>query len=445
MPSLKIFNSLTNQKEIFEPIKSGQVSIYVCGPTVYQDVHFGNMRPVVVFDTLRRLLIHLKYKVEFVSNITDVDDKIIAKAKQENKSESEIAEFYLNRYFECTDNLNALRPTASPRVTQTIPEMVGFIDQLIKKGYGYLSENDVYFRVIKIKNYGRLSKVNLDELRVGARVEEDNKKENPLDFALWKKTESGINYQAPWGSGRPGWHTECVVMISKHFNNQKIDIHGGGFDLKFPHHENEIAQAQACHDHHLANYWMHNGFINIENEKMSKSLGNVKLARDLINIYGGNPIRFTLLSTHYRAPLNFAKEVIDSNVAEVNKLMKSLKLAQIKFELNSIKINQAFEVNLFEQFLTAMLDDLNTPNAISVLFDALKQLNVASRGNDLNVEIKLFNTILKMINILGLKYDPIKLTSEDKNLFDNWNKAKTNKDYAQADIYRQELIKKDLI
>ena len=445
MVSLKIFNSLTNQKEVFKPIIDNQVSIYVCGPTVYQDVHFGNMRPVVVFDTLRRLLLSLNYKVEFVSNITDVDDKIIAQAKLENKSEAEVANFYLARYLECTDALNALRPNYSPRVTQTIPAMISFIDQLVKKGFGYQAGSDVYFRVNRVKNYGQLSKINIEDLKVGARVEEDSKKESPLDFALWKNTENGINYQAPWGQGRPGWHTECVVMISQHFKNQKIDIHGGGFDLKFPHHENEIAQSQACYSHQLANYWMHNGFINIENEKMSKSLGNVKLARDLIKEYGGNAIRFTLLSTQYRAPLNFAKEVIDSNVAEVNKLLKSLRLSSIKFQIQNFNLIKDINQEIFDQFLEAMLDDLNTPNAISVLLSALKQLNVANRGSDLVLENKLFNTILKMNDILGINYQSYKLTKEDLELFQQWQKAKANKDFVAADNYRNALISKDLI
>jgi cysteinyl-tRNA synthetase len=445
METLKIYNSLTNKKEDFVPLKPKHVSIYVCGPTVYQDVHFGNMRPVVVFDTLRRLFLSLDYQVEFVSNITDVDDKIIVQAQLENKSETELAKYYYKRYLESTDALNALRPNHSPKVTDSIPQMVNFIDQLITKGYGYQINGDVYFRVNRVKNYGQLSKVNLEDLKIGARVEADNKKESPLDFALWKKTDQGLSFKAPWSQGRPGWHTECVVMISQHFKNQKIDIHGGGFDLKFPHHENEMAQAQACYSHQLANYWMHNGFINIENEKMAKSLGNVKLARDLISTYGGNPIRYTLLTTHYRAPLNFAKDVIESNVLEVNKLLKTLKLSAIKLQLS--KHNQSLQIDdqLYQKFLAAMLDDLNTPNAISVMQDGIKQLNIATRGKDLNLEISLYNTILKMLFILGLKYDYYKLSDSDLVLFRNWNKAKLDKDFATADKYRIQLIERDLI
>jgi cysteinyl-tRNA synthetase len=445
METLKIFNSLTNKKEDFVPLKAKRVSIYVCGPTVYQDVHFGNMRPVVVFDTLRRLFLSLDYQVDFVSNITDVDDKIIAQAQLENKNETELAQFYYKRYLESTDALNALRPNHSPKVTESIPQMVNFIDQLITKGYGYQVNGDVYFRVNRVKNYGQLSKVNLEDLKVGARVEADNKKESPLDFALWKKSDQGLVFKAPWGNGRPGWHTECVVMISHHFKNQKIDIHGGGFDLKFPHHENEIAQAQACYSHQLANYWMHNGFINIENEKMAKSLGNVKLARDLINTYGGNAIRFTLLTTHYRAPLNFAKDVIESNVLEVNKLLKTLKLSAIKLQLEKYNVSLQTEDQLYQKFLAAMLDDLNTPNAISVMLDGIKQLNIATRGKDLEHELKLYNTILKMLNVLGINYDYYMLNETDLVLFQNWNKAKLDKDFARADKYRLELIERDLI
>jgi cysteinyl-tRNA synthetase len=444
MGELKIFNSLSNQKELFVPINKGEVSIYVCGPTVYQDVHFGNMRPVVVFDTLRRLLMALDYKVEFVSNITDVDDKIIAQAKLENKTEAEIALYYMQRYFECTDNLNALRPSFSPLVTGNIKEMINFIEELIKKDFAYQVGHDVYFRVNKISNYGRLSKINVDDLKVGARVEEVAGKQSPLDFVLWKHTDTGLNFNSPWGKGRPGWHTECVVLIGQHFNNQKIDIHGGGLDLKFPHHENELAQSQACHNHQLANYWMHNGFINIGEEKMSKSLGNVMLAKDLIAMYGGNAIRLNLLTTHYRSPLNFAKEVIESHVVEINKMIKSLRLASVKlqlFDFNQKESNESFNNSFFE----AMLDDLNTPNAVSVVQEAVKQLNVATRSSDFATLSQIFNSIKYMFELLGLKYDDVVLTEANKELFSKWSTAKDNKDFALADKIRDELIKLDLI
>ena len=445
MGELKIFNSLSNQKELFVPITKGAVSIYVCGPTVYQDVHFGNMRPVIVFDTLRRLLMALNYKVEFVSNITDVDDKIIAQAKSEKKTEAEVAMYYMQRYFECTDNLNALRPSFSPLVTSSVKEMIKFIEELITKDFAYRVGNDVYFRVNKIKNYGRLSKINVDDLKVGARVEEVVAKESPLDFVLWKQTDSGVNFKSPWGKGRPGWHTECVVMISQHFNNKKIDIHGGGLDLKFPHHENEMAQSQACHNHQLANYWMHNGFINIGEEKMSKSLGNVMLAKDLIAKYGGNAIRLNLLTTQYRAPLNFSKDVIESHVLEVAKMIKSLRLATVKLQLFNYKKDKAINETFKTSFLDAMLDDLNTPNAISVVQDAIKQLNVITRSTDFSTLSKIYNSIVYMFEILGLKYDEVVLTKAHRDLFNKWSEAKDSKDFKLADKIRDELIKLDLI
>ena len=445
MGELKIFNSLSNQKELFVPINKGAVSIYVCGPTVYQDVHFGNMRPVVVFDTLRRLLINLDYKVDFVSNITDVDDKIIAQAKLENKTESEVAMFYMQRYFECSDNLNSLRPSFSPLVTSNIKEMIKFIEDLINKDYAYRVGSDVYFRVNKIKNYGRLSKINTDELKVGARVEEVSSKESPLDFVLWKQTDSGLNFKSPWGKGRPGWHTECVVLIDQHFNHQKIDIHAGGLDLKFPHHENEMAQSQAAHNHQLANYWMHNGFINIGEEKMSKSLGNVMLAKDLIAKYGGNAIRLNLLTTHYRAPLNFARDAIESHVLEVSKMIKSLRLASVKLQLFNFSKDKEINDSFKTSFIDAMLDDLNTPNAVSVLQESVKQLNVATRSSDLSTLSKIYNSIIFMFEILGLKYDEVILTKTHRDLFTKWSEAKDSKDFKLADKIRDELIKLDLI
>lgn len=269
-----IYNNATNQIEEFVPIKPGEVSMYVCGPTVYNYAHIGNARPIVVFDTLRRVLQADGYKVEYISNVTDVDDKIINKAIEEGVDEEVIATRYLNAYLDLRKKLNTVELAATPKVTETMDEIIAFISELMAKGYAYEVSGDVYFRVSKIKDYGLHSKQNIEELEVGSRVQENTLKENPLDFALWKKTDKGINWDSPFGSGRPGWHTECVVMINDHFNS-KIDIHGGGMDLKFPHHENEIAQAKACFNHGLANYWMYNGMLNIDGEKMSKSLGNV--------------------------------------------------------------------------------------------------------------------------------------------------------------------------
>ena len=277
---VKIYNSLTNKIEVFEPIHKNKVNMYVCGPTVYNYVHIGNMRPVVVFDTFRKFLTYIGYDVKYVSNYTDVDDKIIKRAQELNKPESEITEFYIKAFEDDLHNINALKPDVTPRVTEYMSQIIAFIDQLVKTDYAYDIDGDVYFRVEKIKDYGKLSNTKIEDLLVGARIDENSKKESPLDFTLWKKTNVGINWDSPWSKGRPGWHTECVVMINSIFPGGLIDIHGGGFDLKFPHHENEIAQSEAYNKCSLANYWMHNGFININNEKMSKSLGNVITAHD---------------------------------------------------------------------------------------------------------------------------------------------------------------------
>ncbi|HCJ37070.1 MAG TPA: cysteine--tRNA ligase, partial [Erysipelotrichaceae bacterium] len=283
---MKIYNSFTNQKEEFKPIEEGKVGIYVCGPTVYNYVHIGNTRPMIIFDVLRRTFEYLGYDVTFVSNYTDVDDKIIKKAKEEGVSEKELTEKYIKAYEDVRNGLNIETPTHTPRVTETMDKIIAFVAALIEKGYAYESQGDVYFRVSKIKDYGHLSGIHVEDLIQGASertsTEDDDKKESSLDFALWKKTNEGIQFDSPWSKGRPGWHTECVVMINDIFGRGLIDIHGGGYDLKFPHHENEIAQAIAYSNTHLANYWMHNQMININGEKMSKSLGNVLWAKDLL-------------------------------------------------------------------------------------------------------------------------------------------------------------------
>ena len=317
---VKLYNSLTNQKEVFKPIKENEVTCYVCGPTVYNFVHIGNMRPVVTFDILRRLFIRLGNKVTFISNFTDIDDKIIKQAKEEGVSEKEIAEKYIEAFEQDRENIHSLKPDYQPRVTNTMKDIVDFIDQLVQKGFAYEVNGDVYFRVNKIKDYGTLSNMKIDDLVVGARIDENSLKESPLDFTLWKKTEEGIKFDSPWSMGRPGWHSECVVMINKLVPGGHIDIHGGGFDLKFPHHENEIAQEEALHNHKIANYWMHNGFINVDNVKMSKSLGNVKRAVDLLKEYGGNTVRFVLINSYYRTPVNFSDELLLSAKKEVEKI-----------------------------------------------------------------------------------------------------------------------------
>ena len=335
---VKLFNSLTNKLEIFVPLRMGEVSIYVCGPTVYNDAHIGNMRPVVVFDVLRRLFEYLGYRVVFVSNYTDVDDKIINRAIDEKTTEKDISTRYINEFKKIVAGINSLNPTISPRVTEHIPEIINYIENLIDKGAAYVIDGDVYFRINSISNYGELSNINIDDLISGSRVEENSKKESPLDFVLWKKTEVGINWDSRWSKGRPGWHTECCVMINSLFPDGRIDIHGGGFDLKFPHHENEIAQSKAHNHNAIATYWMHNGFINFGEDKMSKSLGNVILAKDAINKYGGSVIRLLLLATYYRAPLSLTDEVVETAQSEHSKIENTIRQLAVSLQLNNIAL-----------------------------------------------------------------------------------------------------------
>ena len=336
---MKLYNSLTNQIETFVPLKPNQVSMYVCGPTVYNDAHIGNARPIVVFDLLKRVFLALGYQVKYVSNFTDVDDRIIAKALELNLSEKAVGEKYIDAYNQVRKDLNTLPLEKTPKVTETIEPIIEYIKKLIELDFAYEVDGDVYFRVNKVEDYGQLSKQNIDELFSGARVEENEKKENPLDFTLWKKTDQGISWDTSWSKGRPGWHTECVVMINQEFHGEKIDIHGGGSDLKFPHHENEIAQAQAMGNSNIANYWIHNGMLSFNDEKMSKSLGNVVLAKDVITEMGSNVTRWLLLSAHYRDTLKYTEETIALAETEVNKLEKIINQVSITFQMNHIPLH----------------------------------------------------------------------------------------------------------
>ena len=442
---IKLFNSMSNALEVFKPLKEGEVSMYVCGPTVYSYPHIGNLRPVVTFDTLRRLFEHLGYKVTYISNITDIDDKIINAAIEEGVSEKELAMKYEANFFDCCQKIHALRPTYTPHATITIPRMVKFIQGLIDKGYAYEVEGDVYFRVNKIEDYGKLSHFQVENLKSGARIEENVKKENPLDFALWKKTDVGIKFPAPFGEGRPGWHTECVVMIQDYYPDGRIDIHGGGFDLKFPHHENEIAQAEACFHHAIATYWIHNGFINIDNVKMSKSLGNVLSAKDLLAEYDGNTLRMTMLSSHYRAPLNISKEILEASSKEVERIMQPLKQASIQLQINDVPTSKEVDKELLDSFYAMVANDLNTANGISVVFQACKDLNNVIRRRDYLRAQVLYHTILTMLDVLGLEYVDYQLSLEDKELFAKWNEYRQTKDFAKADELRQELASRGLL
>lgn len=444
---VKLYNSLTNKIELFKPLKENTVTCYVCGPTVYSYVHIGNMRPVVTFDILRRLFIRLGYKVTFISNFTDIDDKIIKEAQKEGISEKEVAEKYIDAFEKDRENIHALKPDYQPRVTQTMDDIIDFISKLIEKGYAYQVDGDVYFRVSKIKDYGCLSNISIDDLLVGARIDENSNKESPLDFALWKKTDEGIKFDSPFSKGRPGWHSECVVMINKIIPGGRIDIHGGGFDLKFPHHENEIAQEEALYNHKIATYWMHNGFINIDNVKMSKSLGNVKRAVDLLNEYGGNTVRFVLINSYYRTPVNFSNELLLSAKKEVEKIQQTYSKLSIKLQTLNEDISSYDKELKSDQFLKCLCDDLNTPNALTELYKIIKEGNIALRNPSVSVEElkSIYFTLKDMLNVLGLVMDEKILTKEDINLIEEYNLSKKNKDFAKSDELRKVLIERNLL
>lgn len=443
---MRLYNSRTTTIEPFVPLEPGKVKLYVCGPTVYGDAHIGNARPVIVFDTLRRTFEALGYAVEYVSNITDVDDKIIQKAIREGVSETVITDRYTAAYNAVRQALNTRTLTFNPKVTDTIDSIIRFIEQLVQEGFAYTVNGNVYFRVLKSERYGEISKQRLEDLVVGARIDEDPDKESPLDFALWKRTEEGLQWDSPWGKGRPGWHTECVVMINDYFKGP-IDIHGGGMDLKFPHHENELAQAKACLHHHLANVWMHNGMLNIDGEKMSKSLGNVLLAKDIIAKLGANTVRWMMLSAHYRAPLNISDEVVEQAQTELGKAVTVLRQIDVRAQLNGIKPRLDKESEFYPRFLSAMEDDLNTPNAMAVIFDAIKAVNQALRQREVHEQqiAALTASIRGMLDVLGIKLPVLTLSEEQKALFAQWNAAKAAKDYATADVARQQLMDQGLL
>ena len=442
---IRLYNSKSLSVEEFKPIKEGQVSMYVCGPTVYNYAHIGNARPMVVFDVLKRLFEAEGYKVTYVSNFTDVDDKIINKALEENVGEEVIAQRYIDAYQAVRIQLNTELPDITPRVTETMDEIIEFVDELVKSGHAYEVNGDVYFSVDSVPTYGEISHQHTDQLEAGARIEENDQKKNPYDFALWKKTEKGIKWDSPWGPGRPGWHTECVVMINNNLG-PKIDIHGGGMDLRFPHHENEAAQQEALHHNALANYWIHNAMVNINGEKMSKSLGNTLWAKDVVEKLGTNLTRWLMSSVHYRKELNFSDETIETARKELDKVLTPIHQADIKAVLAGAELGEADET-LYREFLDQMDDDMNTPNAYTVIFETIKKLNGSLRQREVDWKLagSYRNAAGKMLKVLGIEPEVVNLTEEDKELFANWNAAKAAKDFAAADEYRAKLMEKGLI
>ena len=447
---MRLFNTLTNKKEEFKPIEEGKVSIYICGPTVYNHAHIGNTRPMIVFDVLRRTFEYLGNDVTFVSNYTDVDDKIIKAAKAEGITEKELTDKYIKAYEDVRAGLNIEDPTYKPRVTETMPEIINFIQALIDKGYAYEVDGDVYFRVTKVKEYGMLSGIKVEDLIAGASDRtlsvDDKKKESTTDFALWKKTNEGIQFDTPWSKGRPGWHTECVVMINKLFKDGKIDIHGGGQDLKFPHHENEIAQSMAYNGHPIANYWMHNQMINIDGEKMSKSLGNVLWAKDLIVEFGCNVFKWLMLSTHYRNPLNMTDDVIAGVRKEVSKVENATKNTSLYLQVNHVPAHD-YKKEIVDAMVNALEDDLNTSLALTQVLDQVKVLNqvMRVREKDNDVIATEYATLVKMGDVLGFLFEGTKLSEEDIALYEQWNAYKKEKNFDEADRVRKELTERGIL
>ena len=425
---MKIYNTLTRRKEEFEPIRKGQVNIYVCGPTVYNYIHIGNARPIVVFDTLRRYMEYRGYKVKYAQNFTDVDDKIINRAKDEGVSALEISERFIKEYFDDADALNVRRADVHPKVSEHIDEIENFVDTLVGKGFAYEADGDVYFSTRKFPEYGKLSGQNIEDLEAGARIAVGEVKEDPIDFALWKarKTEDEIAWESPWGMGRPGWHIECSAMARRHLGTT-IDIHGGGEDLQFPHHENEIAQSECCNGVTFANYWMHNGFVNVDNEKMSKSLGNFVTVHDMLQTVDGQVLRFFLATQQYRKPINFTEKAIHD--AEVNlKYLKnthSLPLTE--------QVNQAELQTYLDAFQEAMDDDFNTANGVTVLFDMAKWINSG------NYDQTVKDAFEKMLQVFGIVFEEEVLDEDIEKLIEERQAARANKDFATADRIRDEL------
>lgn len=450
---MKIFNTLTRTKEEFVPINEGKVGIYVCGPTVYDYIHIGNARPMIVFDTLRRYLTYKGYDVNYVSNFTDVDDKIIKRANEEGVDSKVISERFIAETKKDMAAMNVQEATTHPKATEEIPDMIEMVKTLIEKDYAYEVNGTVYFRTRKFKDYGKLSKKNIDDLRSGNRdllVSGVDEKEDPLDFVLWKpKKEGEPSWPSPWGDGRPGWHLECSVM-SKKYIGDVIDIHAGGEDLIFPHHENEIAQSEAANGTEFARYWMHNGFLKINNEKMSKSLGNFFTVREIAEKYPLQVIRFFMLSAHYRSPLNFSAELVEASKNGLERILTAVdRLKSINGTDGEVDKAAADEMDAFvKKYEDAMDDDLNTADAISVIFELVKyaNVNVTEESSKATVELVL-NTIEKLCDILGIiteKKEEI-LDSDIEALIEERQAARKSKNFARADEIRDQLSSMGII
>jgi cysteinyl-tRNA synthetase len=430
---LKLYNTLTQTIEPFKSIKPNQVSMYVCGPTVYGDIHLGNARPVIFFDVLKRYLTFIGYDVLYVSNITDVDDKIIEKAKELQVKEDILTDFYTKSFIDMTLALGSALPDEMPKATLFVKHMVKYIEDLIKSGHAYAKPSGVYFRVSHVKEYGTLSKQNIDELNQGVRIALDEDKEDPRDFSIWKVTEDGLNFDSPWGKGRPGWHTECAVMNHEIFGSE-IDIHGGGSDLKFPHHENEMAQTIVHDHHHLARIWMHVGRLDVDNVKMSKSLGNIKWVKELIEEVDPLSFRLLMVGHHYRQPIHYSDELMMQFVKEYDKIKRALKKAFLTLSLSSIH-QSIHHPDYISQFKHHMDDDLNIPNVITLVYELIKELNKEKDVARIGV---LYETIKIILDILGIM-PRFEIEDETLILYKNWEQARENRDFERADALRKQL------
>lgn len=445
--TIKLYNTLTRQKETFEPLEQGKVKMYVCGPTVYNYIHIGNARPAIVYDTVRRYLEYRGYEVNYVSNFTDVDDKLIKAANELGEDVPTIAERFIEAYFEDVAALGCKQATVHPRVTESIDIIIDFIQALIDKGYAYEAGGDVYYKTREFKEYGKLSHQSIDELRLGNRIEVGEKKQDALDFVLWKAAKEGeISWESPWGNGRPGWHIECSAMAKKYLGDT-IDIHAGGQDLAFPHHENEIAQSEALNEKPFAKYWMHNGYININNEKMSKSLGNFVLVHDIIKEIDPQVVRFFMLSVHYRHPINFSQELLESTQNAFERLKTSyMNLQHRKDSSNNLTNNDEDWLQKISeaqtQFQTEMDDDFNTANAISVLFDLAKHANyyLEEQNTSENVIQTFLDVFDQLGEVLGVKFAEVELLdAEIDELINQRIQARKDRNFALADEIREKL------
>jgi cysteinyl-tRNA synthetase len=450
--TLKVYNTLTRKKEVFEPLEPGKVKMYVCGPTVYNYIHIGNGRPAIFFDVVRRYLRSIGYDVTYITNYTDVDDKLIRKSEEMNLSVPELAEMFIKAYREDTGALGVQPASLNPRVTENIPEIVDFIAKLVEEGYAYENGGDVYYRTQKFPEYGKLSHQNLDELQYGIRIEVDERKEHPQDFVLWKAAKPGeISWPSPWGEGRPGWHIECSAMVRKYLGDT-IDIHGGGQDLAFPHHECEIAQSEAVTGKQMAKYWLHNGFLNINNEKMSKSLGNGLLVRDLVQRVKPQAFRYFMLAGHYRNPLNYSDDSIEAATKSAERIHNCY--TNLKHRLNAASQGDADEgirariAEIHATFEEKMNDDFNTPDAITAMFEIVAEANQYlqnERVTAANVQLYL-DALARMDAVLGLLPPEEGLLDEEvERLIAERSDARKAKNWARADEIRDLLTQQGIL